>query len=78
MKVAAGLVALVASLLAMLGFAVWGLAALWRRSPDAHISVHGWIALAIAGFGVLVVGGGLMWLAFYSANKGWDDIDRQP
>jgi hypothetical protein len=23
-----------------------------------------------------LLGGGLMWLAFYSANKGWDDIDR--
>jgi hypothetical protein len=40
------------------------------------MSVHGYIALGLAGGVTLLLGGGLMWLAFYSANKGWDDINR--
>jgi hypothetical protein len=71
-----GLVVLTAVLIAMLGFAAWGFVAMWRMSGDTSISVHGYIALAIAGLGTLVLGGGLMWLAFYSSRKGWDDIDR--
>lgn len=62
--------------LAALGFVallcLWGV---WIafKSGGAPIGVHGWIAMGIA----VVVGGGvsagLMWLAFYSARKGYDD-----
>ena len=63
---------------AAVGAAVAGLAASWRNVGDAPITIHGWIAMALA-FGVTgVLGGGLMWLAFYSARRGWDDIDREP
>lgn len=54
------------------GFAAWVL------RGDTGITLHGWLALAVALVGVSVVGGGLMWLAFYSARSGWDDIDRDP
>ena len=48
----------------------------WVLGRDSGITLHGWIALAVALVGTSVVGGGLMWLAFYSARAGWDDIDR--
>ncbi|HLI64918.1 MAG TPA: hypothetical protein VKU90_01020 [Caulobacteraceae bacterium] len=67
---------LVVVLAAMLAFAVWGLFAAWRLSGDTAISVHGYIALGLAGGMTLLLGGGLMWLAFYSSRKGYDDIDR--
>ena len=52
--------------------------AFWILRGDTGITLHGWLALAIALVGTSVVGGGLMWLAFYSSRSGWDDIDREP
>ena len=71
-----GVVVLTVALIAMLAFAAWGFVAMWRVSGNTPISAQGYVALAIAGVGTLVLGGGLMWLAFYSSRKGWDDIDR--
>jgi hypothetical protein len=69
--VAGGLVAVLGVLLA-----VWAFAAAWDNAGEVSLSVHGWIAMSLA-FGLTgLIGGGLMWLAFYSARKGWDDIDR--
>ena len=49
----------------------------WKVTPSTTISVHGYIALALA----IALGGGLstglMWLMFYSARKGYDDIDQE-
>jgi hypothetical protein len=45
---------------------------------DTGISLHGYIAMGVALVGTAAVGGGLMWLAFYSSRAGWDDIDRDP
>ena len=42
------------------------------------MSIHLWIALALALVFTAALGGGLMWLAFYSSREGWDDIDREP
>ena len=61
-----------------LGFVLWALSAMWRVGGDTPLSVHGWIALALAFTLTGVIGGGLMWLAFHSARNGWDDIDREP
>src|SRR5579872_5689047 len=72
----ASTILLVVVLAAMLAFAVWGLFAAWSLSGDTAISVHGYIALGLAGGMTLLLGGGLMWLAFYSSRKGYDDIDR--
>jgi len=37
------------------------------------MSIHGWVALGLGTFLSLALGGGLMALVFYSANKGYDD-----
>ncbi len=69
--VALGLGAVFAGLL-------WAFQAAWGLGGDSRITIHGWLAIGITIVGVSVVGGGLMWLAFYSARNGWDDIDREP
>jgi hypothetical protein len=74
---ALGLVLALAGAAVVLGLCVWGAIAAWNgaaaANPTSHITGHGWAALAIAFVMVIVVGGGLMWLAFYSARKGYDD-----
>lgn len=64
-------------LAALAGAFAWAFQASGMMS-DTAIGLHGWIAMAIGLLGVAAVGGGLMWLAFYSARAGWDDIDREP
>ena len=71
-----GTILLTAVLLAILGLAIWGLQAAWRLGGDVKMSIHGYIAVAIALVLTAVIGGGLMWLAFYSSRHGYDDIDR--
>lgn len=59
-------------------FLSWATATAWSIGGDEPISLHGWIAM---GLGVVLSGalaGGLMWLAFHSSRRGWDDIDREP
>lgn len=65
------------AILVVLGGLVLAVRVSWAFG-DTPIGLHGWLAMAIALVGVSVVGGGLMWLAFYSARSGWDDIDREP
>lgn len=62
-----------AALAGMLAYAVWGFQAMWRLGDDVELSVHGWIAMGLAFVLTGALGGGLMWLAFYSARKGYDD-----
>jgi hypothetical protein len=71
-----GVIVLTVVLVAMLAFSVWGFFAAWRLSGPVPMSVHGYVALGLAAGVTLVLGGGLMWLAFYSSRKGFDDIDR--
>jgi hypothetical protein len=71
-----GTLILTLTLAGMLAFSVWGFFAAWKLSGDVPISIHGYVALGLAAGVTLVLGGGLMWLAFYSSRKGWDDIDR--
>jgi prolipoprotein diacylglyceryltransferase len=40
---------------------------------DAGMNGNGVAALVIGGIGTLVLGGGLMWLVFYSSRRGYDD-----
>ena len=40
---------------------------------DTSIGVHGYIALGLGAVATLVIGGGLMWLVFYSARRGYDE-----
>jgi hypothetical protein len=60
----------------MVIFAAWGAWASWRLAGDAPMSIHGWIAMGIAAVFTAGLTGGLMWLAFYSARKGFDDDQR--
>ena len=45
----------------------------WGEIGDTQIGVHGYIALGLGVVATLVIGGGLMWLVFYSARRGYDD-----
>ena len=64
--------AVAAAVACLAGFGAWVL------RGDTGITLHGWLALGVALVGTTLVGGGLMWLAFYSSRSGWDDIDRDP
>jgi hypothetical protein len=57
---------------AILALAVWGLIHRFEVTPS-DISVHGWIAMIAGGVLSLALAGGLMFLTFYSARRGYDD-----
>lgn len=67
---------MIACLLAMLLAAGVGGVMAWNAmgggGPDQGISLHGFIALGLGILGSLVVGGGLMALAFFSSRSGHD------
>ena len=48
----------------------------WSALDGVTMSVHGYIALAAGVILSLLVGGGLMALVFFSARRGYDDIDE--
>ncbi len=52
--------------------ALWGVF-LSLRGGGPPIGLHGWIAMGLAIGLSGLVGGGLMWLAFFSARRGFDD-----
>lgn len=72
-RVTTGAVWLLLILSALLGLAIWGFQAAWRLGGDTPLGLHGWIAMGLAAVFVLALGGGLMWLAFYSSRHGYDD-----
>lgn len=72
-RLSIGAILLAVVLLALLGFAIWGLTVAWRLAGNTTMSVHGWIAMGLAAVLTLGLGGGLMWLAFYSSRRGYDD-----
>jgi len=64
---------LIFALALAVGWAGW----IFFSTSDVELSVHGWIALglsAVFGFGLTA---GLTWLMFYSARKGYDDVDHE-
>ncbi len=71
-----GVVLLIVVLSGTVAWAAWGAWASWRLAGDAPMSLHGWIAMGIAGGFTAVLTGGFMRLAFYSARKGFDDDQR--
>ena len=72
-RLTAGVVLLVAALSILVAITAWGAWASWRLAGDAPMSLHGWIAMGIAGVMSAGLTGVLIWLAFYSARKGFDD-----
>ncbi len=71
-----GTLLLVIVLSVMVVWAGWGAWASWRLAGDVRMSIHGWIAMGIAGFFTAALTGGFVWLAFYSARRGFDDDQR--
>jgi hypothetical protein len=66
--------AIIAALLAMLAGAVAYAVHAWNAMPGTGISPLGWLFLSLGIVVTTAVGGGLMWLVFYSARKHYDDI----
>ncbi len=63
--------------IALLVVGAIGLGALaWKLAWPLHMSLHGYIALALGCALTLGLTVALMRLAFYSADKGYDDIER--
>ncbi len=44
---------------------------------DTEMSWHGWLAMGLGVVLTAALGGGLMYLVFYSARHGHDDIDHE-
>jgi hypothetical protein len=61
----------------LLGLATWGFVLAWRIAGNAQMSVHGYVALGLGVGFSLLVGCGLMALAFYSSRHGYDDDSRR-
>ena len=72
-----GMILLITVFGGFLVFAVWAFLKLWAMSGESKMSIHGYIAMGLTASLTIIVGGGLMWLAFYSSRKGYDDIDRE-
>jgi hypothetical protein len=69
MKIKPSLALVIAGLVALgIGLAVLA----WKITGPSKLTIHGYIALGIALVFGSLLGGGLMWLAFYSDRKGWD------
>jgi hypothetical protein len=67
--------ALVISLLALLGAALWFAVEAWTSIEGPPMPTYGWVALAGGVILSLIVGCGLMALLFYSHRHGYDEID---
>jgi hypothetical protein len=68
-------------LLALLALALWFAGDAWLHLAGDAIPLYGYVAIAGGVLISLLVGGGLMALAFYSARHGYDDLgggDDQP
>lgn len=65
-------------LFSLLAGALWGVWEVWFAVEDVEMSIHGFIALALGAFFTLLLGGGLMWLAYYSSRHGYDERTIHP
>lgn len=64
-------------LVVIFGFMAWAFVASGEHGGAFFaMSGHGWVALAVALVLTAGLGGGLMWLAFYSDRKGFDEHVR--
>lgn len=64
---------LVVLLFVVLAVAVFAGIYLWSSLGEVDISLHGVVALALGCLLSLALGGGLMFLVFYSNRRGHDD-----
>jgi hypothetical protein len=63
----------VAALAGVAAYLAWAFKASWDLGGTSELTIHGWIALALAGGLTALIGGGLMFLAFWSSRRGYDD-----
>jgi hypothetical protein len=68
-----GTLALLLALLGLLAAAMSLSWYVWRELDDVAIGAHGRIALALGSGAAVALGGGLMWLVYYSNRCGYDD-----
>jgi hypothetical protein len=61
-------------LLALLALSAWFAVAAWVHLSGDAIPLYGYVAIAGGVLFSLLVGGGLMALAFYSSRHGYDDL----
>ena len=56
----------------VLGLVVAASWVVWRELGQIDLGFHGWIALTLGSVAMVSLGGGLMWLSFYSSRSGHD------
>lgn len=69
-------VLLLSVLTAFLAVSMWFAARVWV-GVDTEMTAHGWFALALGAVLSIAVGAGLMALVFFSARRGYDDVDHE-
>jgi hypothetical protein len=67
----------VVPLLALLALSIWFAGSSWVRLAGPAISFYGWLGFTCGAIFLLLVGGGLIALMFYSNRHGYDDITRR-
>jgi hypothetical protein len=63
-------------LFGLLGFAAYIGVSVWSGLGETRISAMGLVAMGTGVLFSLAIGGGLMYLVFWSSRHGHDDIDR--
>ena len=56
----------------VLGLVVAASWVVWRELGQIYLGFHGWVALILGSVAMVALGGGLMWLSFYSSRSGHD------
>ena len=56
----------------VLGLVVTASWVVWRELGQIDLGFHGWVALILGSVAMVALGGGLMWLSFYSSRSGHD------
>ena len=56
----------------VLGLVVAASWVVWRVLGQIDLGFHGWVALILGSVAMVALGGGLMWLSFYSSRSGHD------
>jgi hypothetical protein len=69
-------IALLVGMGALLIFAIVYAWRIWVRLSNVEMGFHGWTAMILGVVFSLALGGGLMFLVFYSSRKGYDEIER--
>ena len=59
--------------LAMFGLVFGASWVVWQEMGQIDLGLHGWFALILGSVGMIILGGGLMWLSFYSSRSGHDN-----